>query len=211
MQKRKSEQTSAKSATSPMNQIPNCWSRIAMGLSLGLHEGHPIKKRSLQLSKENIQNYKNMKLFHSFLFLCIIFALLDPDPPNADLNPCRLKLMQIHADPDPQHFLFYLANCLRLLGISVSMGCVILTSGYWSPPLPTRDFTSVSGFKFQIMLPIFIGFYERYVVLRHPRSMRVLPSGHLQNKYDYCITIKCFTGSPSARFSIARIFMIFTP
>ncbi len=34
----------------------------------------------LQLSKENIQHFKNMKFLNFFLFLRVIFALLDPDP-----------------------------------------------------------------------------------------------------------------------------------
>ncbi len=36
----------------------------------------------------------------------------------------------------------------------------------------------------------YIGFYERLWILRQRKSMGVLPSGNLQNKYVYCITIK---------------------
>ncbi len=46
-------------------------------LSRVLHKERP-NYRSLQLSKENIQHY--MKFLNFFLFLWVIFALLDPDP-----------------------------------------------------------------------------------------------------------------------------------
>ncbi len=51
-------------------------------LYLGLYEGRLSYKRRLQPSELNIE-------FFFFLFLCVFFALLDPD--SAD------------ADPDPQH------------------------------------------------------------------------------------------------------------
>jgi hypothetical protein len=166
---------------------------------------------------ENIQPaIKKHNFFHS-LFMCQFC------PPGSGSAPMRIPIqstkINADSDPDPRHCFIYLANCLRLLGISVSMGCVILTSGYWVPPSDSRFLFRIwfiisnypSDLVFILPAINLIGFYERYVVLRHPRSMRVLPSGHLQNKYDYCITIKCFTGSPSARFSIALIFMIFTP
>ncbi len=37
-------------------------------------------RRSLQLSKENNQYFKKLNLLTFFLFLWVIFALLDPDP-----------------------------------------------------------------------------------------------------------------------------------
>ncbi len=48
-------------------------------LSLGLRKGHPSYKRSLQLSKENIQHFKTWNFLIFFLLLWVIFALLDPD------------------------------------------------------------------------------------------------------------------------------------
>ncbi len=56
------------------------WSKIAIYLSLGLHKGRPRYRRSLQPSKENIQYLKTWKFWTFFLFLWVIFALLDPDP-----------------------------------------------------------------------------------------------------------------------------------
>jgi hypothetical protein len=53
-------------------------SKTTIYLSLGLHKGRPSYRRSLQLSKENIQ--QNMKFLNFFLLFWVIFALLDPDP-----------------------------------------------------------------------------------------------------------------------------------
>ncbi len=49
-------------------------------LSLGLYKGRLSYKRSIQLSKENIQHLKTTNFFIFFLLLWIIYALLDPDP-----------------------------------------------------------------------------------------------------------------------------------
>jgi hypothetical protein len=55
-------------------------SKIAIYLSLGLHRERPCYRSSLQLSKENIQHFKTYNsLLYLFPFLCVIFALLDPD------------------------------------------------------------------------------------------------------------------------------------
>ncbi len=67
-------------------------SKIAIYLSLGLHKGGTSYRRRLQLSKENIENFKTWK-FLTFFYICVIFALLDPDPGtriNADPQPCFL-------------------------------------------------------------------------------------------------------------------------
>ncbi len=50
--------------------------KIAIYLSLGLHKGRPIYRRSLQPPKREPPSLQNMK----FLFLWVIFALLDPNP-----------------------------------------------------------------------------------------------------------------------------------
>ncbi len=65
------------------------WSKIAIYLSLGLHKERPRYRRSIQHSKENILHFKTWKFCTFFLFLWIIFALLDPDPIQ------QLKLMRI--------------------------------------------------------------------------------------------------------------------
>ncbi len=67
------------------------WSKTAIYLSLGLPKGRPSYRRSLQPSKENIQQFKTWKFLYFFLFLWVIFDPLDPDPST-----------QINADPDPQ-------------------------------------------------------------------------------------------------------------
>jgi hypothetical protein len=58
-------------------------------LSLGLHKGRPSYWRSFQPSKENIQYLKTWK-FWTFFYFCESFL------------PSWLKLMRIHADPDPK-------------------------------------------------------------------------------------------------------------
>ncbi len=65
-------------------------SKTTIYLFLGLHKGRPWYRRSLQLSKENIQFLKTWKFWTFFLFLWVIFALLDQDPDPAT---------QINADP----------------------------------------------------------------------------------------------------------------
>jgi hypothetical protein len=55
-------------------------SKTTIYLSLGLYKGRPSYRRSLQPSKENIQYLKTWKFWTFFIFLWIIFDLLDPDP-----------------------------------------------------------------------------------------------------------------------------------
>ncbi len=71
----------------------NNW-KIAIYLFLGLHKGHPSYRISRQPSKENIHHFKKMKFVNIFLFLWVIFALLDPDtyPLNwLNLDPIRIR------------------------------------------------------------------------------------------------------------------------
>ncbi len=46
-----------------------CWSKIAIYLSQGLHNGRPSYRRSLQPSKENIQHFKKWNFFIFFTFV----------------------------------------------------------------------------------------------------------------------------------------------
>ncbi len=57
------------------------WSKTTIYLSRGLYKGHPSYRRSLQLSKENIQHFKTWN-FLIFFYFCGSLALLnlDPDP-----------------------------------------------------------------------------------------------------------------------------------
>jgi hypothetical protein len=77
------------------------WTKIAIYLSLGLHKGRQNYRRSLQPSKENIQHLKTQK-FCFFLFLGVIFALLDPDPQSecgsgsSNSNYCWSLRIRIH-------------------------------------------------------------------------------------------------------------------
>jgi hypothetical protein len=74
-------------------------SKIAISLSLVLHEGRTRYRRTLDkpsaLKREH-PALQNMKILNFFLYLRVVFALLDlyPDPAT-----------QINADPDPQPFL----------------------------------------------------------------------------------------------------------
>ncbi len=71
-------------------------------LSQGLHEGRPSYKRSLQLSKENIQHFKTWN-FKFFLLVWVIFALLDPDLDlDSDYGSGSTDLIQSGSNPDPK-------------------------------------------------------------------------------------------------------------
>jgi hypothetical protein len=66
-------------------------SKIAIYLSLGLHEGRISYRRSLQPLKDNIQHFKNMKIENSFTFSMFVglFSLLDPEPATQIIaDPC---------------------------------------------------------------------------------------------------------------------------
>ncbi len=75
-------------------QFPYPW-------TLGLYKERPSYRRSLQLSKENIQHFKNMKFFNFFLLLWVIFALLDPDSESGSTDPIESG-SNWDPDPDPQ-------------------------------------------------------------------------------------------------------------
>jgi hypothetical protein len=53
---------------------------MANYLSIALHKGRPSYRRSLKALKREHPLLKNMKILDFFLFLWVIFALLDPDP-----------------------------------------------------------------------------------------------------------------------------------
>ncbi len=59
-------------------------SKVAFYLFLGLHKGSPNYRRSLQPPKKNSQHFNT---WNFFLFLCVIFSLLDPDFSTFDLDP----------------------------------------------------------------------------------------------------------------------------
>ena len=79
-------------------------SKNTIYLSLGLHEGRPSYRRSLQHSKKNIQHFKTWK-FCTFSIFVGYFC-----PPGSGSGSAiwmririqQLKLMRIHADPDPK-------------------------------------------------------------------------------------------------------------
>ena len=57
-------------------------------LSLGLPKGRPSFRRSLQPQKGTSSTWRHKYSVHYFfLFLWVIFALLDPDP-DRDPQPC---------------------------------------------------------------------------------------------------------------------------
>jgi hypothetical protein len=84
-------------------------SKIAIYLSLGLQKGRPSYSRSIQLSKENIQCFKNVKILYFFIFFCQFL------PSWIRIRIQQLKLMQIHVDPQPCFNPLILAYCLRCL------------------------------------------------------------------------------------------------
>ncbi len=68
-------------------------SKIAIYLSLGLHKGRPSYRSRLQHSKRTSGTSKH----EFFLFLWIIFALLDPDPAT--------PLAHIRVNPDSKPYI----------------------------------------------------------------------------------------------------------
>ncbi len=62
-------------------------SKTTVYLSLGLHKEHPSYRRSLQLSKQTLQNMN----FWYFFYFCVILALLDLDPLTR-LNPDPIRI-----------------------------------------------------------------------------------------------------------------------
>jgi hypothetical protein len=48
------------------------WSKIAIYFFPGLYKGHPSYRRSLQLSKENIQHFKKWNLLTFFFFMGLL-------------------------------------------------------------------------------------------------------------------------------------------
>jgi hypothetical protein len=83
--------------------------KIAIFLSLGLYKGQPSYRRSLQPSEEKIQQFKQ-EIFFFFLFLRSFL------PSLIRILIQQLKLMRIHADPEPQFFKIYAGskNSLRI-------------------------------------------------------------------------------------------------
>jgi hypothetical protein len=63
---------------------------------LGLHKVCPSYRRSLQLIKEAIQHFKTW----IFLFLWVIFALLDPDP-DSEYRSGSIGPIEYGSNPDP--------------------------------------------------------------------------------------------------------------
>ncbi len=78
----------------------NFLNQTTINLSPGLHKGRPSYKRSLQLSKENTQQFSTSK--HEISKLCLLFApFLDPDPTgiririrNPAFNPSLFLLVK---------------------------------------------------------------------------------------------------------------------
>ncbi len=72
------------------------WPIIAIYLTLSLHKGRPNYRRSLHLSKENIQHFQTWNFF-LFLFL---WALLDPDTDSVTcLNPDAIRIQNTERNP----------------------------------------------------------------------------------------------------------------
>ncbi len=65
-------------------------SKIAIYLSLGLHKGRTSYRRSIQLSKENIQHFKTWKFF-TFFYICGSFL-----PSWIRIQQLKLMRIRIH-------------------------------------------------------------------------------------------------------------------
>jgi hypothetical protein len=67
-------------------------------LSLDLPKGGPSYREAFSPPNSSEHPaFQNMKILHFFLFLWVIFALLDPDP-----DPATQTNVDPDADPDPQ-------------------------------------------------------------------------------------------------------------
>jgi hypothetical protein len=64
-----------------------------------------------------------MKILDFFLFLWVIFALLDPDPDPLDPDPAT----QINADPDPEPWLKVIQKFKRFENFVLNCGIL----GFW--------------------------------------------------------------------------------
>ncbi len=90
-------------------------SKISVYLSLGLHEGRTSYRRSLQPSKENIQHFK------TWMFFIIFYICVSHLPSWIRIRIQQLKLMRIHAYPDPQPWPYHskptrtIPDCTTLL------------------------------------------------------------------------------------------------
>ncbi len=80
--------------------VKNC---TVIYLFLGLHKGRSSYWRSLQPSKENIQQFKTWNFFTFFLFLWVIFQFCPPGSWSTDLiESGSLR----DPNPDPKHCFF---------------------------------------------------------------------------------------------------------
>jgi len=81
----------------------NFLSKIAIYLSLGLHKGPPNCRRSLQPSKENIQQWASTSKYEMYYLFYIFLGHFCPPGSGSGLRsraPCESGS---NLDPDPQH------------------------------------------------------------------------------------------------------------
>ncbi len=73
--------------------------QIIIHLPLGLHEGRPNYRGSLQPSKKKLPALQNQYIYLNQLpfILCDLFADLDPDP-----HPTRIRIQPIEIETDPR-------------------------------------------------------------------------------------------------------------
>jgi hypothetical protein len=93
-----------------------CLSKVAIYMYLSFHKGRLSYRRSLQPSKENIQHFKTWNFFF-FLFLSVIFALLDPDPKHWIVQYLNIPLRQHKLER--VNLLFFMVAAPYLLKTSV--------------------------------------------------------------------------------------------
>jgi hypothetical protein len=104
----------------------------------------PNNRRSLQSSKENIQNFKKLNLITFFfsLFLCVIFALLDLDPQHWFIRNVNFyKMTCLHTESS-------VLKTIRSVS-PVPVYCMLMRSA-WSAQTVLKSCSTTSWFSILI-------------------------------------------------------------
>jgi hypothetical protein len=150
------------------------WAKIAVYSSFGLHTGCSSYRRALKREHPALQN---MKILDFFLFLRVVFALLDPD-----------LATQINADPDPKP---RYKQCSRSAWICIDIK-------YFGSPRPDSD-NKKFNFLTLILVPKFsnrVLYPSRYSGCIKYNSRNKYSGNHFVDKtrhkkylFDFCIQV----------------------
>ncbi len=77
-----------------------CWLKITIYLSLGLHNENPSYKRNIQISKENIQHFKNIIFLYLFFYFVGNCFLPGSGSGSSRSNSMRILIRNTVGDAD---------------------------------------------------------------------------------------------------------------